>query len=180
MDVEEGDHVTLVQRIAFHIHHLSCQVGNATHADVTRDDGIGHSRQLAVVEVHVGAAHLAVDRLQQDGPRFQFWLGELSHLQRFLRSPHDSGFDHNVSLPSPLMVPLLSVVGLPATTCAGLALPGSPDPGVWRRIWRSRLSRTRQQHPRGRLPLRYDPIISQMAEIGNRGYSDRHEFGTRF
>ncbi len=64
VDIVEGHHVARRQRRPQRVGATPVRLEDAAHADVARDDGIGNARQAAVIEVDVGAAHLAGHRLQ--------------------------------------------------------------------------------------------------------------------
>ena len=74
---------TSPSRIALALDVTKCaaRFGHHTDGDVARDDREGNV-ESAVMEVHVGAAHLRVHRMEQRGTRLEIRSGKLADLER--------------------------------------------------------------------------------------------------
>ncbi len=82
VDVEEGDQVALAKGDALDVGDRSTKLFDAAHRDVSGHQRVGHAAQPPVMEVHVGAAHLAVQRAQQRRARLEHGCGQLDDLDR--------------------------------------------------------------------------------------------------
>ena len=91
MDVVEGDDVPGSQWIAQGVSVDARGLQDPPDAHMARDDGVGHSRELAVKKMDIRAANLTGNGLQKDGTRFQNRVVQLPYLHWGVGSDHDCG-----------------------------------------------------------------------------------------
>jgi hypothetical protein len=82
VDVEKDEAIAFRDARAVDAAHVAANLSGHADRHVTRNDRIRHAAQPPVPHVNVGAAHFGEERAEQDGPRLQRRLGELTQLDR--------------------------------------------------------------------------------------------------
>ncbi len=85
VDVEERDEVAFAEGATLHVDDRPAHRLDAADRDMPRHERVGHAAEPPVLQVHVGAAHLAVDRAQQRGAWLEGGRGQLDDLDRCMR-----------------------------------------------------------------------------------------------
>jgi hypothetical protein len=85
VNVEKRDRVALTERTTLHVRERPTELGDPADRHVTRNERIGDARELAVMEVDVGAADLGEQHVEQRGTALDHRARELAHAHRLVR-----------------------------------------------------------------------------------------------
>jgi hypothetical protein len=92
--IQKSDDLVLYDGVALHIQDLSVRLQHTPDGDMAGNEGVGDSRQLAVVEMNVGTADLATEGFENDGTRLEIRLWIFPDFYGGVRGWHDGGVDH--------------------------------------------------------------------------------------
>ena len=93
MHVEEHQAIAFDDGRAVHAAHVTTHLGGDTDRHVAGNDGERHARQASVPDVHVRAAHLRIQRAEQERARLERRFRKLAQLDRYARRRHHGSND---------------------------------------------------------------------------------------
>lgn len=93
VDIEEGHDVAERQRPAEGVGDLPVHRHQPPDIDMPGDQGIGYPAELTMLQMHIRAADLGIQRLQQRRARFEDRVGEAADLDGLVGGRDDSGTD---------------------------------------------------------------------------------------
>ena len=83
--------IPFAERHPLDVGHRPADLGQMPHGHVPRHDRERHPRHLPVMQMHVGAAHLGIERAQHRAPRRERGPRQLAELEGLMRRRHHGG-----------------------------------------------------------------------------------------
>ncbi len=94
MHIQESDDVADSDEAAINVGHRPACFYHPPHRYVAGNDRVWHTGQVAVMQMHIGAAHFGKDRLQQNAARLHVGGGQVLHFNRSVGGSHHCGERH--------------------------------------------------------------------------------------